>query len=130
MNKRILIIDDTAVREAFQLALRKLPYDLVEAQNGEVGAALAVSEHFDLVYLDLRMPGIDGVETLRRIRAAKPYLTVYIVTAFHRELFHDLVTARGEGLAFELLRKPLERQQIIDITDGVLASGPAADRPG
>lgn len=131
MNKRILIIDDDeAVREAFRLSLRKLPYDIMEADNGEAGAALAAAEDFDLVYLDLRMPGIDGVETLRRIRAAKPELTVYIVTAFHRELFDELVTARGEGLAFELLRKPLEREQIIEITTGVLGADAATPFPG
>lgn len=122
MTKRILIIDDDlAVREAFKLALAQQPYEVVEAENGEQGAALAASEPFDLVYLDLRMPGIDGVETLRRIRSCAPDLTVYIATAFHRELFDALVSARGEGLDFELLRKPLERQQIIDITNGVLA---------
>ncbi|WP_295880253.1 response regulator [uncultured Thiohalocapsa sp.] len=122
MTKRILIIDDdVAVREAFKLALAQQPYEVVEAENGEQGAALATSEPFDLVYLDLRMPGIDGVETLRRIRSRAPDLTVYIATAFHREFFDALVTARGEGLDFELLRKPLERQQIIDITNGVLA---------
>ncbi|MCG6940437.1 MAG: response regulator [Thiohalocapsa sp.] len=128
MSKRILIIDDdAAVRETFRLSLQQLPYELVEADNGEAGAALAAREDFDLVYLDLRMPGIDGVETLRRIRAVKPTLIVYIVTAFHREYFDDLVTARGEGLVFELLRKPLERRQIIEITTGVLSADGARD---
>jgi len=127
-QKRILVIDDdSAVRDAFRLALRKGPYTLLEADNGETGASLAVAEDVDLVYLDLRMPGIDGVETLRRIRAAKPDLTVYIATAFHRELFDDLVTARGEGLEFELLRKPLRRQQILDITNGVLGGDPTTE---
>jgi DNA-binding response OmpR family regulator len=120
-KKRILIIDDDeAVRNAFALALRRSPYDLVEAATGEEGAELAASQPFDLVYLDLRMPGIDGVETLRRIHSAKPDPLVYIVTAFHREFFDDLVTARSQGLRFELMRKPLERSQIIAITDGVL----------
>lgn len=120
-QKRILIIDDDeTVRKAFSLALHRSPYELVEAATGEEGAALAAAEPFDLVYLDLRMPDIDGVETLRRIHAVKPDLLVYIVTAFHREFFDDLVTARGQGLRFELMRKPLERSQIIDITNGVL----------
>ncbi len=127
MSKRILIIDDdNAVREAFRLALQKLPHELVEADNGEAGATLAAKEDFDLVYLGLRRPGIDGVETLRRIRAVKPDLVVYILTAFQREPFDDLVTARGDGLAFELIRKPLDRRQIIEITTGVLG----AEAPG
>lgn len=123
MPKRILIIDDDlAVRRAFQLALRGEGYEILEADNGAAGVQLALAEDLDLVYLDLRMPGIDGVETLRRIRAAKPDLVVYIVTAFHREFFDELIQARQEGLRFELLRKPLERQQIISITADILAA--------
>jgi len=121
MPKRILIIDDDpAVRRAFQLALRGEGYEILEADSGAAGVRLALAEDLDLVYLDLRMPGIDGVETLRRIRAAKPDLVVYIVTAFHREFFDELIQARQEGLRFELLRKPLERQQIISITADIL----------
>ena len=121
MPKRILIIDDdSAVRCAFQLALRGEGYEILEADSGAAGVRLALAEDLDLVYLDLRMPGIDGVETLRRIRAAKPDLVVYIVTAFHREFFDELIQARQEGLRFELLRKPLERQQIISITADIL----------
>jgi len=123
MPKRILIIDDDrAVRRAFQLALRGEGYELLEADNGEAGAQLALAEDVDLVYLDLRMPGINGVETLERIRAGKPDLAVYIVTAFHREFFDELVQARQDGLRFELLRKPLDREQIITITADILAA--------
>ncbi len=81
-QKRILIIDDDeAVRKAFALALRRSPYALIEAATGEEGADWQYEEPVDLVYLDLRMPGIDGVETLRRIRAVKPDLLVYIISA-------------------------------------------------
>jgi DNA-binding response OmpR family regulator len=121
MAKNILIIDDDpAVRQAFELALRRTPYVVATADCGEAGAEQALQEDFDLIYLDLRMPGIDGVETLRRIRAKKPDQLVYIATAFHREFFDDLAAARRDGIVFELLRKPLERQQIIDITRAIL----------
>ncbi|ESQ17257.1 MAG TPA: response regulator [Chromatiaceae bacterium] len=123
MNKRILLIDDDeSVRNAFALALRSQPYDLDQATCGDQGVEKIQQADYDLVYLDLRMPGIDGVETLRRIRAVKPDQLVYIVTAFHREFLADLVSARHAGLQFELLSKPLERRQIIDITRGILGS--------
>jgi CheY-like chemotaxis protein len=121
MTKRLLIIDDDeAVRFAFQLALEDLPYQVNEAADGETGVGIALTEPIDAVFLDLRMPGINGIEALRRIRAVKPDLLIYIVTAFHREFLDDLVTARGEGLAFELLRKPVERDQIIEIVTSAL----------
>lgn len=120
-GKSILVIDDDeAVRGAFRLGLSHLPYRVSEADNGETGAAMAIEQDFDLIFLDLRMPRLDGVGALRRIRQTKPDLPIYIVTAFHREFFDDLVDARHEGLEFELMRKPLERQQIIDLTTAVL----------
>lgn len=122
MTKRILIVDDdAAVRRAFRLALDSQGYEIVEAENGKAGVAKALEQDFDLVYLDLRMPDMNGVEVLRRIRVEKPDLIVYIVTAFHRDFFDDLVTARGEGMRFELLRKPLESEQLVEITAGILS---------
>jgi CheY-like chemotaxis protein len=122
MKKRILIIDDdSAVRNAFTLALRREPYDITCVASGEDGIEQVKQHDFDLIYLDLRMPGMDGVATLHQLRVLKPELLIYIVTAFHREFFEDLAAARQQGLAFELLRKPLERQQIIDITQAILA---------
>jgi DNA-binding response OmpR family regulator len=116
----LIIDDDDAVRGAFQLALRDGDYELMTADNGKTGAQLALANKVDLVYLDLNMPGIDGIETLRRIRAAKPALRVYMVTAFQRDFFEKLVDARAEGLMFELLRKPLDRYQIIEVTAAIL----------
>lgn len=121
MSKRILIIDDDeAVRKAFRYALLATGYQLDLAASGQEGVQRALADEYDLIYLDLRMPGKDGVSVLREIRASKPDQLVYIVTAFHQEYFKDLAKARDEGLAFELLSKPLERDQIITITRGIL----------
>jgi CheY-like chemotaxis protein len=120
-NQHILIVDDDeAIRAAFRLALAHLPYRLSEASDGEAGAAMAIEQDVDLVFLDLRMPRLDGVGALRRIRAVKPELPIYIATAFHREFFDALVVAREDGIHFELLRKPLERDQIIELTTSLL----------
>ena len=121
MSKRILVIDDdAAVRKAFALALDDTSYEVVTAEGGEEGLRKLGEAAFDLVYLDLRMPGMDGVTTLRAIRKGDADLPVYIVTAFHREFFDDLTEVRKEGIAFELLRKPIEREHIIRITRGIL----------
>jgi CheY-like chemotaxis protein len=121
MSKRILVIDDDpSVRKAFDLALRGQGYELVLADGGEAGVAAAAERTPDLVYLDLRMPGMDGVATLRALRADGFSGPVYIATAFHKEFFDDLVTVRDERIPFELLQKPLERDQIIHITRGIL----------
>lgn len=130
MTKRILVVGEDAVRQAFRLALADQRPELVEADKGAEGAARALAEPFDLVYLELRLPDIDGIETLRRIQAGRPDLPVCIVTAYLRECFDALVTARGQGLIFTVLRKPLYAQQIIDAVAGVSGAGQTGDVTG
>ena len=72
MAKKILIIDDTLSDcKIIQRYLNKEGYDnVITAENGEDGVALAASENPDLVIIDTNMPGIDGFETCRQIRGA------------------------------------------------------------
>jgi CheY-like chemotaxis protein len=74
----------------------------------------------DLIFLDLRMPGLDGVQTLREIRKIDAEVPVYIVTAFHVEYFEQLKAASVDGLSFEVLQKPVGRDQIIQVTESAL----------
>lgn len=116
MSNNILVIDDDpAVRGAFKLILEDEGYIVREAENGLIGVALAEAERPDLIFLDLRMPGIDGVETLRRLKSFDATLNVYIVTAFANEFLQDLKVAHDEGLQFELASKPLSASQIRNI---------------
>ncbi len=113
MNKKILIIDDdSAVRGAFKLILDDAGYDVDVAENGFQGIEKVQTERPDLIFLDLRMPGIDGVETLRRLKTIDATLNVYIVTAFAEEFMAQLQGAQNEGLQFELASKPLSSTQI------------------
>lgn len=68
------------------------------------------------------MPGINGVETLRRIRQKCETTPVYIVTAFHKEFFDELKDVQAEGLRFQLVRKPLTFEEIGTITESVLGN--------
>ena len=121
MPKKILVIDDEeAVRKAFEYALRDTDYEVDLAPGGREGVKLALENDYDLIYLDLRMPEMNGIAVLREIRKVEPDQKIYIVTAFHREYFKDLVGVRNDGIDFELLSKPLERDQIITITRAIL----------
>ncbi len=113
MPQKILVIDDDpAVRGSFQLVLGEMGNIVRLAENGLQGIAMAQAERPDLVFLDLKMPGIDGVETLRRLLAIDATLEVYIVTAFSQEYMADLKRAQDEGLPFQLANKPLSSSQI------------------
>ena len=113
MTQSVLIIDDDAgVRGAFQLVLGEFGSTVRVAENGLQGIALVKAERPDLIFLDLKMPGIDGVETLRRLLAIDNTLNIYVVTAFSQEYLADLKRAQAEGLAFQLANKPLSSNQI------------------
>jgi CheY-like chemotaxis protein len=120
MIHTILIIDDDpAVRGAFNLILDDAGYKVLEAESGEQGIVLIKEQRPDLIFLDLRMPGIDGVETLRRLKAIDNNLNVYIVTAFANEYMDQLKVAHNEGLSFQIASKPLSSKQIKHIVSSI-----------
>ncbi len=122
LNNILVIDDDSAVRGAFKLILEDGGYHVREAENGLQGIEMVKENRPDLVFLDLRMPGLDGVETLRRLKALDESLNVYIVTAFATEFMDQLKSAHEEGLKFELASKPLSASQIRNIAQIVHAS--------
>lgn len=119
-KKNILVIDDEeAVRRSFELALEDSDFNLVTVDSGEKGVE-EVQKGYQLVFLDLKMPGMNGVKTLEKIRENFPDLPVYIVTAFHKEFLTELDEVRKSGLKFQLLRKPIGSVEIQALTQSVL----------
>ncbi len=113
MRPNILVIDDdAAVRGSFQLVLEEVGVDVRVAEDGFVGVELAKARRPDLIFLDLKMPGIDGVETMRRLLEFDSTLNIYIVTAFSQEYLNQLRGAQESGLHFQLANKPLSSAQI------------------
>ncbi|MCL5884567.1 MAG: response regulator, partial [Deltaproteobacteria bacterium] len=83
MTGRILFIDDDkAGREVALFNLRRAGYELTPAADGQEGFSLFSPEKFDLVITDVKMPGISGIDVLRRIRAQAPEVPVLVITAF------------------------------------------------
>ena len=119
--KRILVIDDDdAVRESFIAALDYRDYVPLGAPSGMAGIESALADRPDLVFLDLKMPGLSGVETLARLRITYPDMPIYIVTGFYGEFLEPLKELRRRGTPFELARKPLTVAEIRTIADAVL----------
>lgn len=101
---RILIIDDEQViREGVQRALSGRGYHFAKAENGEKGIEMIRNEGFDIVLLDLMMPGIDGFAVLDWIKEHKPNIQVIVITGF--ATVSKAVTAMKQG-AFDFVGKP------------------------
>ena len=106
-KKKILIIDD---EEDFSTLLKTniektTAYEALVARSGEAGLELMTMHTPDLVLLDIMLPGMDGLETLKRIKAAAPELPVAIVTAAWNEQQAILCFEAG---AYEYITKPFD----------------------
>lgn len=120
MNKSILVIDDNeVVQKSFILALEDTNYIVDTATTGEAGILKKNSGKYDLVFLDLKMPGMNGVKVLREIRKSDEDVPIYIITAFHKEYLDDLNNAINDGIHYELLKKPLDINQITVVINGI-----------
>ncbi len=120
MAKRILIIDDEqSIRKSFSLWLEDMNFEVTTAESGEDGIRAERDKPHDLVLLDLKMPGMNGVETLRQLRLITE-APVYIVTAFHAAFLQELKGVRREGLEFELMRKPLDTDELQLVVSSIL----------
>jgi len=123
MSQRILVIDDEeAVRTSFTLALGDAGFEVDTAESGEKGLQMKKDKdtEYDLIFLDLKMPGMNGVETLRQIRKTDKRVPIYIFTAFHKEFFEELKIAQKEMLSFEILKKPIGTDLIVTLTKLIL----------
>ena len=79
----VLVIDDEElIRLLFEETLGKLGYKVVIAKNGSEGLELIKQRDFDLLFLDLKMPGMDGAEIFRQVKTIKPNLPVAIITGY------------------------------------------------
>lgn len=120
-GKRILVIDDDKrIRTAFEIVLGDTGYQVETVGSGEKGLEMEKKNGFDLIFLDLKMPGLNGIETLRRLRASGNETPVYIITAYHSDFLLELKSLREEGIYFEILRTPMENEEILKVALSVL----------
>lgn len=121
MGKSILVIDDDIhIRKVFKMVLEIENYDVDTAASGEEGIKMFSEKDYDLTFLDIRMPGINGVETLKRLRILNKVKPIYIITAFHEQFLSQLNELKENNIKFELANKPLKREQILMIVDSML----------
>jgi DNA-binding response OmpR family regulator len=130
MSATILIVEDEhAVARGIQYALQQEGYTVVLAQSGEEGLEIAVGQAPDLVILDVRLPGIDGFEVLRRLRAAGSKAPVLMLTARDDEV--DKVIGLELG-ADDYVTKPFGLRELLSRVKALLrrAYGDLADAVG
>jgi two-component system, NtrC family, nitrogen regulation response regulator NtrX len=111
MKSRILVIDDeVAIRDSLRMILEYEGYEFLGAATGQDGLSLLGRETVDLAFLDIKMPGMDGLEVLQRIKAANETLPVVMISG------HATVSTAVEATklgAFDFIEKPLASERVL-----------------
>jgi DNA-binding response OmpR family regulator len=110
VHRLLLAEDDEGIREPLTRALRRDDYEVVAVADGEEAARRGLEEDFDLLVLDLGLPGLDGLEVCRRVRAAQPRVPILILTAQSGEL--DIVEGLDAG-ADDYVPQPFRLSELL-----------------
>jgi two-component system response regulator PilR (NtrC family) len=110
LKDKILVADDEqSMREFLEIMFKKEGYHVSLASNGEEVLKLAEKEIFDLVLLDIRMPRLDGISALKKIKALSPETIVIMITAYASA--DTAIKAMKEG-AYDYITKPFKLDEI------------------
>jgi DNA-binding response OmpR family regulator len=118
ISKPILIVDDEKnIRLTLSQALETLGNPIDAAANGEEALSKLKEKEFGLILLDIRMPGMDGMEVLRRVRKIRPDIRVIMITAYGT--VESAVEAMKMG-AVDFLQKPFDPEEIRELVSRVM----------
>ena len=115
---KVLVVDDEAVvRESYMRTLSGVSWKVKAVLNGREALDIMEDETFDVVLLDIRMPEMDGIEVLRRIKTRWPESQVVIITGYP-----SIETAKEAVRlgAYNYLAKPLGPREIVEATTGAM----------
>ncbi|MBU0629794.1 MAG: response regulator [Candidatus Margulisbacteria bacterium] len=114
-NVKIIVIDDEpSVLESFKMILKIKDYDVTTFPDGPTALAGIEKGKFDLAFVDYKLPGMDGLEVLKKIKELDPSIEVIIVTAYATESSHANAITLG---ALEYLRKPFLMEEIYELVE-------------
>ena len=118
ISKPILIVDDEKnIRLTLSQALETLGAEIDTAANGEEALAKLKGREFGLILLDIRMPGMDGMEVLRLVREIRPDIRIIMITAYGT--IESAVEALKLG-AVDFLQKPFDPEQVRELVSRVM----------
>ncbi|HXG15271.1 MAG TPA: nitrogen regulation protein NR(I) [Calidithermus sp.] len=120
MSARILVADDEdSLRWVLTKGLQGAGYEVTAVGDGESALRAVQAEPFDLVFLDVRMPGLDGLTVLERLRAARSDALVVVMTA--HGTMDTAIQAMQRG-AYDYLTKPFDLDEVLLLTERALAA--------
>jgi CheY-like chemotaxis protein len=123
-SRKVLVVDDDpVVRKSFDRVLSSKGYAVITAESGEEALLKLNEEKYDLIYTDIRMPGMSGLEVAEQVKARRPWTPVVIITGYGTEAAESRAKAAGVS---SFLHKPLSPEMIEGSARDTLAAPAAA----
>ncbi len=126
MDKILVVDDQKGVCFSFKRILGKLGYTVITASSGEDAIELVTKSEPDLIIMDVMMPGIDGLEALKRLKEINSKLVVIMMTAYSTT--EKAIRAMELG-AYDYLTKPFDNRQLTEIIEKALEVGKKMSSP-
>jgi DNA-binding NtrC family response regulator len=111
----ILLVDDNInLCKTMGLVLKRKGFEVMSAEEGPRAIELVKERSFDIIFMDIKMPLMNGVEVYKRIKKIRPEITVIMMTAYAVE---DLIQEALQEGAYGVIYKPLNIDEIVDLID-------------
>jgi len=123
-KKKLFIVDDDIAHRTMQRILLDWQYEVFEADDGITAIEEVSKRHFDMILMDIRMPGVSGIEALGQISSLRPEIPILMMTAYFSDEIVDQAKNRG---AFGCLGKPFDYEELRQTIQQAVVS--AADLP-
>ncbi len=115
----LLVDDDVGMVETLGDILATSRYQVATADSGEAAVARVRADRFDAVLMDIRMPGLNGVQALRAIKSLAPGIPVIMMTAYTRD---ELIAEAQQTTGFPVLGKPLDIDRVLALLARLIPS--------
>ncbi len=110
----LIVDDDVGMGKTLSFVLERKGYNVATAKDGPEAIAMVEERPFDMVFMDIKMPLMDGVETYKRMKKVRPEAVVVMMTAYAVE---ELVQEALQAGAYGIIYKPLDIEKMIALTE-------------
>jgi CheY-like chemotaxis protein len=122
LAKILVVDDDPAVQMTIRLMLERAGHSVMVASDGEMGLAAFETADFDLLFLDIFMPGMDGLETMRLIHRQRPTIPVIVISSRPLTSEPDFLAMATRLGAICSLPKPFKPTELLETVENCLAA--------
>lgn len=115
----LIVEDDPGTSSTLKRILSKEGYTVAVCTNGDDAITTALENNFNALFIDMKLPTINGSETYLAIKKVKPNIVVVMMTGYRQE-FSDLVSEALDNSAYTCLYKPLQMSQVLQLIEEIL----------